>query len=59
MAESTYLIGSEEVSKAGHRMERAAESISQSVLNLDETLERHRLAMEGLVERIEAAAMRE
>ena len=42
MSEYIHLIGAEDVSRAGHNMQSAAERMSSVVSSLDDVLERHR-----------------
>lgn len=58
MSNSIHLIGADDVRSAGFRMRDAAETMSQAVLNLDGSLERHQRVMMEFIERFEAAVDR-
>mgnify|MGYP003557937003 FL=1 len=58
MAEHVYLMGSEDVQRAGHAMSDAASTISQAMGSLHETLYQHRQLMDEMVGRFEAAVDR-
>jgi hypothetical protein len=49
--ESIVLIGAEDVSRAGHNMQSAAEQMSRAVGNLSEVLERHQRFMDDWLDR--------
>jgi hypothetical protein len=57
MMDKVYLIGTEEVTWASHRMQDAANQISRAVESLDAIMLQQRIAMESFVSRLEALEM--
>lgn len=51
--ETMHLIGSEEVSRAGHNMQAAAESIRHSANQISDALERHAQRMQEALATLE------
>lgn len=51
--ESVYLMGSENVARAGHQMTAAAEGMERASCRIAEALDRHRIVMEDMLVRFE------
>lgn len=56
MSNYVHLIGSEDVSRAGHNMQRAAEQMSRAAAQFDSTVDRLQSILEEHAARIEAAS---
>lgn len=56
--ESIYLSGSEDVQRAGRAISNAADTIRSASSQMDESLTRHRAAMDEFVTRFEQAVER-
>lgn len=55
MPDYITLLGAEEVARASHRMQSAAEQMSRAAGNMDEVLERHRRWQDDWLQRFETA----
>ena len=55
MTQSIYLMGSEKVESAGHRIDNAANGMCRAVGHLEDSLLRHRQFMDDWLARLEAA----
>ena len=55
MSEYTTLIGAEDVSRAGHNIAGAADTISRASANMENALHQHELFLDDWLERFEEA----
>ena len=53
MSDYMHLIGADEVSRAGHTMTNAADSMRSAAAVIDTALERHRAVMDDWLQRLE------
>ena len=53
MSNYVHLIGTEQVSSAGHRISDAASDMSRAAASLDDSLRRHEQFMENWLDRLE------
>ena len=54
MSDHITLMGSEDVSRAGHRMQSAAEQMSRAASTIDDALFRHQRFLDEWIQRLEA-----
>ena len=57
MPDYITLMGAEDVSRAGHRMQSAAEQMSRAAGTIDEALFRHQRFLDEWLQRLESALL--